>query len=71
MLALDQGTTSCRAVLFGPDLEVLNIAQKEFAQHFPDDGWVEHDAMEILGATLATGRAVIESSGIDPSAIAA
>lgn len=71
ILALDQGTTSCRAVLFGPDLEVLNIAQEEFTQHFPDDGWVEHDAMEILGATLATGRAVIESSGIDPSAIAA
>ena len=71
ILALDQGTTSCRAVLFGPDLAVLNIAQEEFAQHFPDDGWVEHDAMEILGATLATGRAVIESSGIDPSAIAA
>lgn len=44
ILALDQGTTSSRAIVFGPDGQILAVAQKEFGQHFPQPGWVEHDA---------------------------
>ena len=47
ILALDQGTTSCRAVLFNKKGEIVSSAQKEFQQHFPKPGWVEHDANEI------------------------
>lgn len=70
VLALDQGTTSSRAILFGPKLEVVNIQQQEFAQHFPQDGWVEHDPMDILSTTLSTARAAIDSAGIKPGQIA-
>lgn len=44
ILAIDQGTTSSRAILFGKDYEVRGVAQREFTQHFPRSGWVEHDA---------------------------
>lgn len=50
VLALDQGTTSSRAIAFGPDGSLLAVAQHEFAQHFPQPGWVEHDPLEILAA---------------------
>lgn len=71
ILALDQGTTSSRAIMFGPDMSVLNISGKEFTQHFPDDGWVEHDPVEILSTTISTAKNAMEKSAIDPKNIAA
>ena len=47
LLALDQGTTSSRAILFDQDQNIAGLAQKEFTQHYPREGWVAHDAMEI------------------------
>ena len=59
ILAIDQGTTSSRALLFDPDGKPVAIKQKEFQQHFPADGWVEHDATEIWETTLWSCRAVM------------
>lgn len=53
ILALDQGTTSTRAILFNQNGEVVHIAQKEFNQYFPNPGWVEHDANEIWSSILS------------------
>ena len=47
ILALDQGTTSSRAILFDKNQNIVAMSQKEFTQIYPHDGWVEHDAMEI------------------------
>ena len=47
ILALDQGTTSSRAILFDSEQNIVGISQKEFTQFYPREGWVEHDAMEI------------------------
>ena len=47
IMALDLGTTSCRAILFNHEGEICSVAQKEFTQYFPQPGWVEHDAEEI------------------------
>ncbi len=71
ILALDQGTTSSRAILFGPDMAVLNIQQEELAQHFPKDGWVEHDPAEILATTISTATNVLSAINLDPTNIAA
>ena len=65
LLAIDQGTTSSRAVLFLRSGQPLATAQQEFTQHFPADGWVEHDPEEIWQTTLASCRAVIAQAGID------
>jgi glycerol kinase len=53
LLAIDQGTTSSRAILFRPDLSVAGVAQQEFAQHYPAPGQVEHDPEDIWRTTLA------------------
>jgi len=71
ILAIDQGTTSTRAILFDQSLAITASAQEEFTQHFPDSGWVEHDASDLWSTTAATCRAVIEKAGIDASEIAA
>ncbi len=71
VLAIDQGTTSSRAILFDGAMQVVAVAQKEFAQHFPASGWVEHDPAEIWGSVAGTARAVIEKAGIDAGGIAA
>ncbi|PZO63502.1 MAG: glycerol kinase [Paracoccus denitrificans] len=71
ILALDQGTTSSRAIVFSPDLSVRAIAQAEFPQHFPRSGWVEHDAEDIWATTAATARASIERAGGQSAQIAA
>ncbi len=63
-MALDQGTTSCRAILFNKDGEMVDVAQKEFRQIYPKPGWVEHDAMEIWGTQSGVMREVIEKAGI-------
>ena len=71
ILALDQGTTSSRAILFDHDGKVCGCAQREFRQIFPQPGWVEHDAMEIWETQLAVARQVIRDSQVAPDAIAA
>ncbi len=71
ILAIDQGTTSSRAILFDDKLNVTATAQEEFAQHFPNSGWVEHDPDDIWATTAATCRGVIERAGVGPSDIAA
>ncbi len=71
ILALDQGTTSSRAILFDHHGQVLNIAQRPFAQKFPHSGWVEHDAEEIWQSQLAVAREVLDASGIGATQIAA
>jgi glycerol kinase len=71
ILAMDQGTTSSRAILFGADYEVVAIAQREFKQHFPKSGWVEHEPEDIWDTTLATCREAIEKAGANSGDIAA
>ncbi len=71
ILAIDQGTTSTRAILFRPDFSIAATAQEEFAQHFPDSGWVEHDPDDLWNTTLATCRAVIDKTGDGVAAVAA
>ncbi|MCB1397646.1 MAG: glycerol kinase GlpK [Rhodobacter sp.] len=63
VLAIDQGTTSSRAIVFGADLSVRAVAQQEFPQHFPDSGWVEHDPEDLWRSTLATCRAALDQAG--------
>lgn len=71
IMALDQGTTSSRTVIFDHNGNVVTTAQKEFSQHFPKDGWVEHDPFDILGSQLETiGEAMLQS-GITPQQLAA
>ena len=63
ILAMDQGTTSSRTVVFSDDLQVQATAQHEFPQHFPRSGWVEHDAGDIWTTSAGTARAAIEKAG--------
>ena len=70
IMALDQGTTSSRAILFNDKGEILEIAQKEFTQIYPKAGWVEHNPMEIWGSQSGVMREVIETAGITPDEIA-
>jgi len=67
ILALDQGTTSSRAIIFDRSGGIVRSAQKEFTQYYPRPGWVEHDADEIWASQLEVARAVVD----DPAAIAA
>ncbi|MCY4464551.1 MAG: glycerol kinase GlpK [Chloroflexi bacterium] len=67
ILALDQGTTSSRAILFDRGGRIIRSAQQEFPQHYPQPGWVEHDPRDIWESQLAVAREVI----VDPTAIAA
>lgn len=71
ILAIDQGTTSSRAILFDKDMRITAVAQEEFAQLFPQSGWVEHDPGDIWATTAGTCRAAIERAGIGPAEIAA
>ncbi|MEM8883809.1 MAG: glycerol kinase GlpK [Planctomycetota bacterium] len=65
LLALDQGTTSSRAIVFDPDGSVVRVAQREFTQHFPRPGWVEHDATEIWETQQAVAEEVCDGFAID------
>ena len=56
ILAIDQGTTSSRAIAFNRKAEIVAVAQEEFAQHYPHPGWVEHDPEDIWRTTLAVSR---------------
>jgi glycerol kinase len=71
VLAIDQGTTSSRAIVFDRELRIVASAQEEFAQHFPQSGWVEHDADDIWSSVAGTCRGAIERAGVAPSDIAA
>lgn len=71
ILSLDQGTTSSRAILFNRKGEIVHIAQKEFTQHFPKPGWVEHNANEIWGSILAVIASVLSEASVKPEQIAA
>lgn len=64
ILALDQGTTSSRAMVFDRQGQIIAMAQQEFAQHFPQSGWVEHDAGEIWRSQLAVARQALERAGL-------
>lgn len=69
ILSLDQGTTSSRALIFNELGEHLATAQEEFTQHFPKNGWVEHDPEEIWSTTLNVMRAVVKDAGVSPDQI--
>src|SRR5574338_1173007 len=71
ILALDQGTTSCRTIIFDKNGTVVSVAQKEFTQIFPQPGWVEHDPDEIWQTQLHTMKEVIASAKITAKDIAA
>ena len=71
ILAIDQGTTSSRAILFGESREIVATGQQEFAQHFPAPGWVEHDPEDLWSSTVATCREAIERAGTGAARIAA
>lgn len=71
VLAIDQGTTSTRAVLFDQKLNVLAVEQREFPQHFPRSGWVEHDPDDIWASTIEVCRNVMRRRKVSASQIAA
>jgi glycerol kinase len=71
VLAIDQGTTSSRAMVFRADLSVAGLAQQEFPQHFPSSGWVEHDPEDIWNSTIATCRDALKKANLAAKDIAA
>jgi glycerol kinase len=71
ILALDQGTTSSRAILFDREGRVVATAQQEYPQYFPQPGWVEHDPLDIWNSQLACARQVFKESGIGAGQVAA
>ena len=71
VLALDQGTTSSRAILFDREQNILGVAQRELGQHYPREGWVEQDATEIWSTQYGVMMEAIARSGADPAEIAA
>ena len=70
LLALDQGTTSTRAIVFGPDLLPVATAQQELPQHFPSPGWVEHEPEDIWQSSLAVLRGAMRQAGAAPQQVA-
>jgi glycerol kinase len=71
ILAIDQGTTSTRAILFDSATRAVAVSQRELTQHYPQPGWVEHEPEDIWRDTLAVGREAIAASGIDIARLAA
>ena len=71
ILALDQGTTSSRAILFDREQNIVDVQQREFEQIYPHQGWVEHDPMEIWSSQYGVMNEVVARSGVDPREIAA
>lgn len=70
VIALDQGTTSSRCILFDEHQNIVQLAQKEFTQHYPKPGWVEHDPMEIYSSQYGVLMEVLAQSGVDVREIA-
>ncbi|MBI2978500.1 MAG: glycerol kinase, partial [Rhodospirillales bacterium] len=71
VLAIDQGTTSSRAVVFDAAYGVKAVAQREFKQHFPASGWVEHDPQEIWRTVVATVGEALAKAGVSTADVAA
>jgi len=71
VLAIDQGTTSSRAIVFRDDISIAAVAQQEFPQHFPASGWVEHEPEDIWTSTLAVCREALKKAGLTAKDIAA
>ncbi|MEL7173014.1 MAG: FGGY family carbohydrate kinase, partial [Pseudomonadota bacterium] len=71
VLAIDQGTTSTRAILFDAHMRPVASGQQEFEQHFPRSGWVEHEQADLWSTTAATCRAAIERAGVGPDDLSA
>jgi glycerol kinase len=71
ILAIDQGTTSSRSIIFSPKGSIDAIAQQEFSQKYPKDGWVEHDPEEIWESVVSTLKEVFNKCSLTPSDIAA
>ncbi len=71
ILALDQGTTSSRAIIYNSEGKIVKIAQKEFTQIYPKPGWVEHDPMEIWGTQSGVASEILATTGITAEEIAA
>ena len=71
VLAIDQGTTSSRAILFDGAMQAVAVGQEEFPQHFPASGWVEHDPADLWATTASACREAIERAGAGPDGIAA
>ena len=71
VIALDQGTTSSRCILFDEHQNIVQLAQKEFTQHYPKPGWVEHDAAETWETTLEVARGAMAKAGLEAADIAA
>ena len=71
ILAIDQGTTSSRAIVFDADMKITATAQEEFPQHFPQSGWVEHDPKDLWSSTAGTCRSALEKAGLKPEDITA
>jgi glycerol kinase len=69
ILALDQGTTSSRALVVHQDGAILGAGRREFPQHFPEPGWVEHDAEDLFTSTLAAAREALAAAGERPAGI--
>ena len=71
ILALDQGTTSSRAIIFDKEQNIYGIEQKEFKQIYPKEGWVEHDPMDIWASQYGVLQEVLAKSNIQPEQISA
>ena len=70
ILSLDQGTTSSRAILFDHEQNILAIRQHELAQHYPHEGWVEQDPMDIWSTQYAAMLEVLAAAGVSPAEVA-
>ena len=71
ILSLDQGTTSSRAIIFDREQNIYGVAQKEFNQIYPKEGWVEHNPMEIWSSQYCVLQEVLAKTNIEPEEIAA
>ncbi len=71
VLAIDQGTTSSRAIVFDAERKIVGVGQREFTQHFPQDGWVEHDPEEIWESVVWSVKTALSAAGIEAGQVAA
>ena len=71
VMAIDQGTTSTRAIIFNHSGEIVSVGQKEFTQIFPNPGWVEHDPMEIWGSVRTVVAEALQKAEINRHSLAA
>ena len=70
ILAIDQGTTSTRAIIFDSDMKIVSVAQQDFEQHFPRSGWVEHDPEDLFTTTVSTCRKALSEANLGAADVA-